>query len=482
MRPLFLASVLLCAVECAAQIDSAKLGEALARKLCVTCHIFPEPNILDKRTWERGAFPMMANRLGLNRPENKALLEDWEAIKTYYLQAAPATALPQAAREVKTNLTLFAPQAPAHRPRSFNTSMVRIHDRKIYAGNAESMSMDILDEQGGLITTTDLKNPPVDIQFRNGGAYISMIGTLAPSENVVGRVSFFEPANNGWTRKFDISDRLHRPVHTAFADLNGDGKEDLVIGTFGYISGHLSWFENLGENKFAEHTLIDRPGALGSRILDVDGDGKLDIIVAMAQGREGVFVMLNRGNGAFQEFGFFQHHPSWGLASFEMLDIDKDGDLDILTANGDNGEFESCLKNYHGVRIYLNNGDFEFEEKYFFPLHGAFKAAAADFDLDGDLDMAAVSFFPDYEKAARESFVYLENTGSLKFKPSTFAGADAGRWITFDIGDLDADGDPDIVLAAMNKTAFKAPKELTDRWQTNGVPILILRNQVRRSP
>ena len=44
-------------------------------------------------------------------------------------------------------------------------------------------------------------------------------------------------------------------------------------------------------------------------------------------------------------------------------------------------------------------------------MYGAFGARAADFDNDGDLDIAAISFYPDFEIEKRESFVYLQNNG-----------------------------------------------------------------------
>lgn len=478
-------ATLLVVADSAAQVDLAKRGEVLARKLCVGCHMFPDPGILDKRSWETGALPLMATRLGVKASiaeteDGKRILEDWDAIKSFYLERAPAVALPQAARAISTNLTRFVAERPAASLGKFNAAMARIHDKKIFVGNADAMRIDVLNDRGEPIQNIELKNPPVAIDFRDGGAWVTMIGTMAPSETPVGRVSFFEISTNTWTKKFDISDRLHRPVHLSFGDINGDGKEDISISTFGYISGRFAWFENRGLGKYEERALIERPGALGSRLADVDGDGKLDIIVAMAQGNEGVFVLLNRGAGKFQEFGFFQQQSSWGLASFDMIDFDKDGDLDILTANGDNGDYDACLKAYHGVRIFLNNGDFEFEEKYFFPMHGAFKAIAQDFDDDGDLDIAACAFFADYEKTPEEGFVYLENVGGLKFSAYSTAAGASGRWINMDAGDVDGDGDIDLTLAAMNKTPFRAPAELVAKWEQNGAPILILKNQTRR--
>ena len=93
--------------------------------------------------------------------------------------------------------------------------------------------------------------------------------------------------------------------------------------------------------------------------------------------------------------------------------------------NGDNADFTtSPTKPYHGIRIYLNRGNLRFEEAWFFHLNGAYKAIARDFDQDGDLDIAAISFFPDYERSPRESFVYLENQGGLNFTASGLDEAD----------------------------------------------------------
>ena len=57
----------------------------------------------------------------------------------------------------------------------------------------------------------------------------------------------------------------------------------------------------------------------------------------------------------------------------------------MVAANGDIVDLYNAPRNYHGIRIYLNQGDFEFEEAYFYPMYGAYDAKAADFDGDGDL-------------------------------------------------------------------------------------------------
>jgi hypothetical protein len=148
--------------------------------------------------------------------------------------------------------------------------------------------------------------------------------------------------------------------------------------------------------------------------------------------------------------------------------------------NGDNGEYPSPTKRYHGLRLYTNRGNYRFEETFFYPLNGAFRALARDFDGDGDLDIAAISFFPDYRQSPEESFVYLEHQGGLKFSAATFRECISGRWLTMDAGDLDGDGDLDLVLGSYIRGPSAVPMFLMKDWETIGPSFVILRNQLRR--
>ena len=134
------------------------------------------------------------------------------------------------------------------------------------------------------------------------------------------------------------------------------------------------------------------------------------------------------------------------------------------------------VKSYHGIRIFLNDGKNHFEEKYFLRQHGAQKAIPADFDKDGDLDIVSIAFFPDYEKLPLESFIYWENKGDGSFSRSSFPGSTDGRWLTMDAGDIDGDGDIDVIIGNAVFAAGKIPASLREEWLKNPLSAIVLEN------
>jgi len=138
----------------------------------------------------------------------------------------------------------------------------------------------------------------------------------------------------------------------------------------------------------------------------------------------------------------FSNNTRSSVHLVELLDFNHDGFIDLLTANGDNGEYVSPHKNYHGIPAVSERRPKSFEEKWFFPLNGAYKAMAADFDQDGDLDIAAFPFFPTTKNPRTKVLSIWRNRGGLLFDAHTFPESTTGRWVTMDVGDVDGDGMP----------------------------------------
>jgi hypothetical protein len=140
-------------------------------------------------------------------------------------------------------------------------------------------------------------------------------------------------------------------------------------------------------------------------------------------------------------------HPNWGSSGIQVVDLDNDGDLDVLLTHGDTFD-DQIIKPYHGIQWLENRGTYPFVEHTLAEMPAVSRAEAADLDGDGDLDVVACAFMagqPDVDESRLPSLVWLEQT-----KPGTFVRhtleMGAPRHATLDVGDFDGDGDIDIVV------------------------------------
>jgi len=484
--------------QCAS--DTTTSGEELAKIHCASCHQYPRPDLLDKQSWQQHILPRMGYMMGilpedsiganyiepaarkiafqnpnLFRPSSPLTQNEWRAIQRFYLQNAISEPLPVDYESTELTLPQFNIRKPPFQLSPPSTTLVHFsEDGFLTIGDAHTQQIYLLDANLQPFSTAKVREAPVIFNELDDAYAVTSMGSFSPTDAASGMILAL-PKNPQLQPKV-LLDSLRRPVHTEFADLNQDGRFDLLICEFAKWTGSLSWWENRGGGQYEKHILRNMPGATKAYVQDMNGDERPDVVALFGQGDEGIFIFYNEGDGQFREERVLQFPPSYGSSYFQLFDVDDDGHLDILYTAGDNADMSPPpLKAYQGIRIFQNDGQNRFSESWFFPMPGAYKAIPADFDADGDVDMAAIAFFPDFTKQPAYSFVFLENQGDLQFKAYTFPQTNLGRWITMDAGDLDGDGDLDLALGAL---AFEVvPKVgLVEQWVQDGIPMLYLEN------
>jgi hypothetical protein len=479
---------------------SIEQGRQLAKLYCQTCHQLPDPSLLDAKTWEKGVLPEMGPRLGIFKygsqeyprtldayirsdfyPSMPMLKpEQWQNILDYYEATSPDALPPQKKKyAIKDALSVFTVEHPDFHYANPATTYVKIRSgdslHTVIVADAFEENLYFFNSKLKVLDSLKTTGPVVDIDFEKNRWLLCNIGNLNPNNGKSGNGQFANINSKGKT-EIDTTiafDHLQRPVEIIPADINKDGKKDYLVCEFGNLKGALSWMENKGNNKFERHVIRELPGAVRAYVEDYNHDGLPDIWGLFAQGDEGISLFTNTGNGNFEERRLLQFPPSYGSSYFELDDFNKDGHLDILYTCGDNADYSVILKPYHGVYIFMNDGKNHFKQKFFYPINGCYKAMARDFDGDGDLDIATISFFADYIHQPDEGFVYLENKGNFDFYPYSLHETEIGRWLTMDAGDIDGDGKDDIILG--NFSVGPAMMKNKVDWKKSP-PFIILKN------
>lgn len=494
----FIAAV--CIQACGRSEDARLTGELAegrdaAQKYCSTCHLAVDPALLDRDTWKNRILPVMAQYFGIEvwqknqyfAGENPAMpITDWMKIVAYYDSLAPAhlpvARPPVPVREDWAGFTLKTPSGDTSRLAT--TTMVAIDSAggAIYTSSSEMPALVRWDADFGRKTKASLASPAMHMLFPDrlpaDPPVVTVVGEMRAYDVSKGELCRLKPSGEFDPLPFVTG--LRRPLHTSAADVNRDGRTDYVVSAFGHNEGGLYLFRQKPDGQFEKIPLREVAGATQSVTGDFNGDGWPDIIALFAHAQEGIWLFTNDMKGGFSEKPLLRFPPVYGSSSFQLADFNGDGQPDILYTSGDNSDYSRILKPYHGIYIFLNKGNLQFEQSWFHPANGATKAMAADFDGDGDADIASVAFFADLAHNPGEKFLYFRNESSktgLKLQPFSPPVAGYGRWICMDVNDWDGDGDPDIVLGNYSK-GFLNQEAVKPDWNVH-LPFIVLQNGAR---
>jgi hypothetical protein len=225
----------------------------------------------------------------------------------------------------------------------------------------------------------------------------------------------------------------------AVGDVNGDGIPDIVTA-----SGSVLFGDGKGGFPSRRDYLVDGAGPY-VMLADFDGDGQIDIIIG--SGNANLFigyslaVLFNRGGGDFAtaRVSSVDHEPLGGPVSLAAADFDRDGIPDVVYADYLAYSFE-ILKGDA-------NGDFSPAFHYDLPNHGAPSSlAVADLNRDGNPDLVVAV-------AAGYLMIFLGKGDGTLATPAILAYAFGTPSVA--IADLNGDGRMDLVVTS--QSPFRAP-------------------------
>jgi len=272
------------------------------------------------------------------------------------------------------------------------------------------------------------------------------LGVLFPNNARIGAVIIFENVGGSRFQPRTIIDNAARVADVEAGDLDGDGDLDLAVAHFGYDQGETTWLENLGNWQFRSHVLQRLAGPINAVIADADGDRDLDIISLVSQDSEEIYVFANDGRGTFTPTRIFgAANKDFGSSWISVVDLDRDGDADVLYSNGDAFDYAPPKgRNWNGVQWLENTGGLRFVYHRLADYPGASSPQAGDVDADGDLDIVVVSAYNDWANAQAQSLTWLQNDGRMNFTMRDLASTPT-HLLTVAIGDLNGDGRVDLV-------------------------------------
>lgn len=297
---------------------------------------------------------------------------------------------------------------------------------------------------------------------------VASMGVIPPDNDKIGSVVVLENDGTNHFTNHVLLDNVARVTYVQAAHLTLSGRLDLVVGQFGYLEGEIRWMENMGGGQFRSHQLLDLPGTIHAPVADLNGDGKLDIVALVSHGSQEVHAFMNDGAGNFRDRVLYgSTNKDFGSSGLSIADLNQDGRPDIIYTNGDGFDYATPgSRPWHGVQWLENKGGgkFAFHRVGDFP--GAYSPVVADLKGDGHQDIVSCSGFNDWSDRSAVSLMAFENDGHDNFTPRVLAH-DPTHLIVVKAADMFNDGRIELVTGAF---MFYPPYDRVSRvtlWEHN---------------
>lgn len=303
---------------------------------------------------------------------------------------------------------------------------------------------------GDLLAPSHVQAVDFDLDGDND-LMVGVLGMLFPNNDKIGSVVILENQGGEVFVRHLVEEKIARVSDVRAGDLDNDGDMDLAVAQFGYDDGETRWIENLGNWEFQSHVLQYLSGPVNVELVDIDRDHDLDIISLVSQEWEEIYCFLNDGNGQFKPHLLFgSSNQDYGSSGISLCDLDLDEDVDILYTNGDAFDYIPPQgRPWHGVQWLENKGDLNFEFHRICNLTGATNVRAADIDNDKDMDLFVVSAFNIWDLPESNSFIWLENDGNMQFIQHEIS-KNPTHLLTCEPGDFNKDGLVDVITGGMH--------------------------------